>query len=1129
MRSAALLPDSDDPIALATHRQRRAANPDGSAWVDASAGSGKTRVLTDRVLRLLLRDVPAHRILCLTYTKAAAANMANRLAKELGTWTRLPDADLQAALRALTGEPPEPETLTRARQLFARILDAPGGLQFLTIHSFCQSLLARFPLEAGVPVGFTVLDEGTSQQLLAEAARQIITTGSPAVTHLLATFNPSDFRQLMTGIITARGRLARVLDHYGTPAHATEALQDLLGVSALPDLQARLPVKAMKDALDRLAQSGAKTDQTLAVQWAAFLADPAADLDQLVDSVLTQERKPRKLITKNLAERYPDLVSLVADVQAVCQVHLEQRAIRRTAETSAALIALSGDLLVRYRTLKERHVALDFDDLIERAQTLLHSVGAAWVLYKLDGGISHVLVDEAQDTNAAQWQILEALTSEFFAGDTVRNDTAPQRTLFAVGDYKQSIFSFQGADPESFRHARAQVGVRVHAAGQPFEEQVFNTSFRSAQGVLDVINSIFRDPDTVRGLGEAFPPHRAAKNLPGRVELWPLALAESKGEETAWPLPQTASSVLSPRRRVAERLAQRLHQLKQDGVAHEGEILILVRTRNAFVAELTRACKAVGLAVAGTDRMQLVDQLAVADVLAVLSVLIQPDDDLTLATVLKGPFVGSDDDRLFTLAHGRRGTLWAQVQAHEPALSAWLYALMNRADGVTPYALVAGLLAHPCPADSRSGRRAVLGRLGPEAADPLDELLAVTLTYEESETPTLQGLLAWLRARDITIKREMEQAGRAIRIMTVHGAKGLEAPVVVLADADSRPRNPRAPILFDPADPVAPPLLAPGVADEAAPARARRDALYARSLAEYRRLLYVALTRAERQLIVVGWNGQRKADSAPRTGDARAWHDMVAEGLRALPGTDVLPFAEPGVWGGDALCFCTGEAGPGTLPPRPVALPTALPVWSLTPPPPEPIPCRPLAPSRPDPEAEETAVPSPLGDASGPSPYRRGLLIHRLLQTLPTLAPDSRSAAGLRWLLAQGETESRATPLLADVLGVLSHPDYAHLFGPNSQAEVAITGTLGDRVVNARLDRLAVTDDTVWLVDFKTDRQKPASPAEIPPLYRRQIATYRGLLTTLYPRHRIRAFLLWTTGPALMEIVPDVDFRDGNP
>lgn len=1119
------LPHSGDPVALATDRQRRAANPDCSAWVDASAGSGKTRVLTDRVLRLLLRDVPAHRILCLTYTKAAAANMANRLAKELGAWARMQEADLTVALRTLTGEPPEPETLTRARQLFARVLDVPGGLQFLTIHGFCQSLLARFPLEAGVPVGFTVLEERTSQKLLADAARQVIATASPAVTHLLATFDPSAFRKQIAAIVQARGQLARVLDHHGSVEQATEAVRVRLGVDRLPDLRARIPVDAMRRAVDLLTQ-GAKTDQKLADQWAMFLANPQAGMMSLADSVLTKERTPRaRLPTKKLADAHPDLVTLIREVQEIGLAVVEQEAVLCTMETTAALLAVSGDLLTRYRALKERAVALDFDDLIEHAQNLLHSVGAPWVLYKLDGGISHVLVDEAQDTNAAQWQILDSLTGEFFAGDTARNAGVPPRTVFAVGDYKQSIFGFQGADPESFRQARDTVRTRVRGADQHFEEQIFNTSFRSAQGVLDVLNRIFADPDAARGLGDAFPLHRAAKTLPGQVELWPLAVSERATDDTPWPLPETTGAFLSPRRRVAERLAQRLHQMKQDGLAHEGDMLVLVRSRTGFVAELMRACKACGLAVAGADRMQLTDQLAVEDVLAVLAVLLQPEDDLTLATVLKGPFVGLDEDQLFALAQGRAGSLWARVQAREPILTAWLYALMNRADSVTPYALIAGLLAQPCPADAHSGRRAVLGRLGPEAADPLDELLAVTLAYEETETPTLQGFLAWLPASDTQIKREMEQAGRAIRIMTVHGAKGLEAPVVVLADAESQPKSPTSPLLFDRDDPCAPPLLAPNTAGEAAPARARRAALQDRTEAEYRRLLYVALTRAERILIVAGWNGRKKEKPGEKDAEkakgpeTRSWYQMVEQGLRALPGTDTIPFDAPGAWLGDALCFRSGgsqEAVASRAAPSVVTLPR----WIPTPPPPEPIPCRPLSPSRPETDEADDPVLSPLDGGTAQAPYRRGLLIHRLLQTLPTVPPESRRAAGLRWLRAQGETSAGAEFLLAAALGVVEHPDFGPIFGPDSQAEVAITGMTGDRIVNGRLDRLAVTADTVWLVDFKTNRQPPASLAEVPPSHLRQLTTYRALLASLYPAHRLRSFLLWTTGPTLMEVAP---------
>lgn len=1092
--------------------QKRAADPSANVWVNASAGTGKTRVLVDRVLRLLLSGVSPWKILCLTYTKAAAAEMSTRLSRELGAWAVMGDEALRAELQVLTGDVAETEELARARTLFAALLDAPGGLQISTVHSFCQSLLARFSLEAGVAPGFQVLDDRLSAAMLAEAEREMLTHPSPAVdaalTALLRRYARSDFTGLLKAAVSERVKLLNVLKTHGgvvgVAARLRSELDVLEGAAPLADFAKDKTREAIRPAVKVLVEGKNKTDQENGAVLLAWLeAKERAPLYEAYRRCfLTQKNercKPVSLMGKKLAEANPAaLEALLVEQEHVWELE-KALASAEVLERTVAFLTVAADLLTRYELLKRDRLALDYDDLIAKAAALVKQ-GAPWVMYKLDGGIDHILVDEAQDSNPAQWDIVEALAGEFYSGAQDKS-----RTLFAVGDYKQSIYRFQGAAPEAFLAARQRVKAKAEAADQKFRDEVLNISFRSVEAVLQTVDAVFRDLDFEEGMSHV----AARKGMSGRVELWPLL---APAEEVDAPDFESAASTEAPAPAVlaARVLAKKIkswvgtEDLKARGrKLAAGDVLVLVQRRGAFVENFIREAKQAGLPVSGVDRMKILEQLAVEDMLALADFLLLPEDDLTLAAVLKGPLIGIGEDELFALAHGRSGRLWENVKG--PARD-YLASLLNRADRMTPHALFSHILNHTCPA-GLSGRKAMLTRLGPDAADPLDELLAAALQYEGDEAPTLSGFLAWLRRTESEIKRELEQAGGQVRVMTVHGAKGLQAPVVILADAAvgvSARRDLK--LLFDGENSDAPPLLADGVA-------AYEDTLWADLLAtrkiedeaEYRRLLYVALTRAEDRLIIVGWRGQHRAP-------AGNWHELVAAGLGKLAVPAPMELAEG--WSGEGLVFETKqEAAPKTDKERSAAdeVETTLQDWAYAPAAAEPQPSRPLSPSKPD--EVEPGVISPLLGEDG-ARFRRGLLIHRLLQTLPDLPKEKRRLAALTWL----GKEPDAAALADEVLAAIDDPRAATLFGPQSRAEVPITGVVGPKVVSGRMDRLAVTDEAIWLVDFKTNRPPPGKAELVSATYLRQLSLYRALLERVYQGRPLRAFLLWTYGPQFMEI-----------
>ena len=1146
------MPDAVSPQPYVSKDQRLAADPAASVWVAASAGSGKTKALTDRVLRLLLDGAAPQRLLCLTFTRAAAAEMANRVNRVFGKWALQADDALDAEIETLTGVAPDGALRDRARRQFATVLDAPGGIKIMTIHAFCQSLLGRFPLEAGIAPHFDVLDDRGAAELLFDAQTAVLARAraggdadlAAAVDTIALHAGEESFVELMAKLRGLRVRLRRLLRRHEKDglAGVIAATCRLLDVDPEETRESVIAAACAEGAFNRAAlgaacrvlADGSDADRTRGERIARWLDAPKHDrlagFDDYRLVFLTAADQPRKesgLMTKALREGDPLAFEALLTEQEGLARTIERRNAAITARATTALLRLGDAMLAEYDRRKLARARLDYDDLILRAARLLtdEATNAAWVLYKLDGGIDHILVDEAQDTSPEQWQVIAALADEFFTGKGAREGL---RTVFVVGDEKQSIFSFQGADLRELERMRDDFRARVEAAEQAWKEVGLGRSFRSTAAVLRAVDTVFARPEASDGV--AFADHAIShishrKGDAGRVELWPLVTPAEAAPRASWLPPTTRFESDSPRTRLARHVAATIHGWIDNGERLEardrairpGDVLVLVRTRTAFVADLIRALKSRGVAVAGTDRMVLSDQIAVMDLVALGHFLLLPEDDLTLATVLKGPLLGFGDDQLFDLAHGRGAeTLWRTLTRRRRENDAFgrahgeLAALLARADFVPPYELFADVLA------ARGGRRKLVSRLGPDANDPLDEFLAQALAYERSGPPSLQGFLHWFAAGEVEIKRDLDQGRDEVRVMTVHGAKGLEAPIVILPDTTSLPYAGGAQVLWHDADSAADTdngggaeaLLWPGRAGFGeARCRAARDAMRKRDLQEYRRLLYVAMTRAEDRLYIAGWQGR---NAVPED----CWYRLAEAALADI--AEPFDFA---AWEGDGLRLADRQT---RKPTRDAAARAAaadagpLPGFARETAKPEPAPPRPLAPSRP--AEPEPAVLSPLAEGPGEARFLRGRLIHRLLQTLPDLAPAARAEAAHRLLAQHGLGATASDEIAAEVLAVLDDARFAALFGPSSRAEVPLVGVVDGAVVAGQVDRLVVSDDAVMVVDFKTNRPPPERAADIPPAYRAQMAAYRAVLALIYPGRPIRCALLWTDGPRLVEL-----------
>jgi ATP-dependent helicase/nuclease subunit A len=1135
--------------------QARASDPAASAWVSASAGTGKTEVLVRRVLRLLLCGSDPESILCLTYTKTAAAEMQNRLLRDLADWATASPKALTVKLEALTGRPPDAKRLRRARQLFARALEAKGGLKIHTIHGFCERLLQRFPLEAQVTPHFSVLDE-SEQTLLRRAAFDATLTRAAedsesllgkALATVMAFTAGEYFRQVVDVVIAKRAELARMAAYHAGREDWAEAeclaLKHLFGVGEEEE----------EALIAKLA--GALGDAEIDAALAAFAAfAPTAEIDKKAEAYLRQARvsagegraaalnalfltlgggTPRaQFCSQGFAGAEPALVARLEAAQANFAGLNDKLAHVRTAEASAAVIAIADAVRAEYERLKLMDVALDYDDLIAKTENLLSRADAAsWVLYKIDGGIDHILVDEAQDTNPAQWTIIENLAAEFFAG-AGRSDTL--RTLFAVGDEKQSIYSFQGANPARFGEVGRALRQRARALSLVWHDVPLNLSFRSTEPILAAVDGVFAGADARKGLigeDDAAITHEAhRKGQAGLVELWTLEtqeVAEPADAFEPWNEELAgARSVDALARRIAATIKtwlERGEPLPARGRnITAGDILILVRRRDPFTTPMIRELKRLGVPVAGADRMRLTEQLAVQDLLALADVLLMPEDDLALAVVLKSPLFGFDDDDLFALAYSRSGSLWSALNAKakdDPRFAEaaeTLSRLLARADFLPPYEFFSELLG----ADGQRLRKRMLARLGPEAAEAIDEFLDRALAYDRDSAPSLQGFANQLRGGDVEIKRDMEQQRDEVRIMTVHGAKGLQAPIVFLPDTCTRARTQgprlypmkREGATFDEVTHLVWPPPGPSrLAAIVATLEGCKDEMDRAESDEYHRLLYVAMTRAQDRLYICGWEGVR-----PR--EKKCWYDLATDGLGKL----LEPGGHDGV-AGRMVCEQTA-AVPAVAAKHEESASEPLPHWALAQAPRERARAK-LAPSRLA-FGEAAREPFPDQEPLGPralgakSRYARGRLVHALLQHLPTIAPGDQERAARAFVAVRGAdlAEDLREEIVAETLAVVREAAFAPLFQPGSLAEVPVVARIGDYDLEGQIDRLAIVEGSLIIVDYKTNRPPPRTLEEVAPAYVAQLAGYRRALQGMFPGRPLRAGLLWTDGPRLMEI-----------
>jgi ATP-dependent helicase/nuclease subunit A len=1089
---------------LEPNKQLLASNPNYSVWVMASAGTGKTKILTDRVLRLLIKENNPSKILCLTFTKAAAAEMSNRINSELACWAIAPEENLIIRLKSLLGRDPTAREKLIARRLFAKVLDAIDGLKIQTIHAFCQAILKRFPIEANISTNAKIIDDATASLLLKETAKLLLEDKNiaPHIEYISWHLYESSFLELIAEIIAHMSKIKQILKNYNfNVSNITKALAERLGFD-----ERMLEQNFMADFSQTVAHNLAELTSLapyLPEKFSKLLANKQYEYENFKEIFLTKEQKPRKLITQKLLKQSANAPLIITKWQELLLALQHKLNAQEVLKHTDCFLHLASAFIDKYQALKSAKYALDYQDLINIAHNLLSNANlSSWILYKLDGGLEHILLDEAQDTSAQQWQIIECLAQEFFAGE---GSSKNKRTLFVVGDEKQSIFSFQGADPKNF-HLMHNYFKNMDAN---FQSITLDISFRSTSVILNLVDQLFSEPSLQKAIsgGTKVIQHQSFRHLDaGSVELWPLVRVEKNQPYSDWQLPTTRVIKEHPEDLLASLIASNILTLIQEKRfipsrarnAHEGDIMILVRRRNEFTDKLVKELKKRHLRVAGIDRLKLSENIAIMDLIALGNFLLLPHDDLSLACLLKSPLCNMSEDDLQDLAVHRTGTLWQALAIEDTKVASYLKNLQEFSLNASPFNLFNYVL------EVQDGRKKICARLGLEANDALDEFLNLCLLFEKNHLCSLQHFLHWFERSDVEIKRDLAQDNMQIRLMTVHAAKGLQAPIVILADTTTLCTNSDS-LIFD--DLLVWPRKMANLPEHYKLIKMQK---HQENYAEYLRLLYVALTRAEDELIICGY---QKNLPLP----ANCWYSLLAKTMKNMAKVSEFKCEEkflPYLASNEMLLLQTPQLR--TIKPAPENTNEEA----------QPVIFKNLLPAKnPAPIEKITAATTIEHKVDFSSPLNpnlhllRGNLMHKLLEFSPLLK-NHKAISQFIALYGKNLSHQVQEQILEQYSRLLGLEDF-HLANSPARAvklEASVAGFIKGKRISGKIDRLIITPDEVIIIDYKSDVTPALSLEEIKPEYLRQMHNYYLLIKALYPKHNIRCKLLYTSNSSVIEL-----------
>ena len=833
-----------------------ATDPSHSVWVSASAGTGKTKLLVDRMLRILINH-PFANILAITYTKAAASEMISRIKSELAKFALATEQDLRTMLHNLQGYEPTQTQLINAKKLFFLNLDSPDNLKIQTIHGFCNNILQKFPFEAGLQPGFKLMDNEKNLELRSEAIKICLTNVNEEhpFSDIASWMHENTLDKLFIEILTNKQKIITILQQ--NRGELKEKLLAKFGVDETiseSDFLEEVDYQIIEELISALP-AFLKTDIECSVRLTNFIKSRTFTNYKKVFFTLTDS--PRKAVyTKEFAKKFEHLAEWLQSEHLRTVSFSDQINSLNVINSTIAFYKMAEDFLEIMNKLKKHENIVDYDDLIKATEELLLNPEINdWILYQLDGGIDHILLDEAQDTSLAQWKIINSLTSEFFAAGN-------NKTIFIVGDEKQSIYSFQGSDIYVFAYMREYFATKSAGAMQLINLEL---SYRSTAEVLKLVDNVYADPEVTEKITitESKIIHKAHRKETGEVRIIPIFLGDKLDQRSKWNINLTYNLTEDAGSKLAKMLAEtiqswfvnkRIIKAKNREI-RPSDIMILVQKRGKFADSILSELKLAGLPVSGADRLYLHEHLIVKDLIAAAKFTLLPYDEYNLACLLKSPLIKVSEEELFDFCFERRHSLFEEVKIKAPAIYNFLEQLKEMRI-CSPFEFFYKLI------NNNDIENKYLNIFGNEASDVILEFLNIVLNYDNNHGRSLEMFVNWFSGNQDQLKRDLVD-GNYIKLMTVHGSKGLESPIVILPDTVNIPVS-REILKWDGEFIYYSPNVLNQYLEKLKAEKAEKD------YGEYLRLLYVALTRAQDELFICGYSN--------RSILKKCWYELINNG-----------------------------------------------------------------------------------------------------------------------------------------------------------------------------------------------------------------------------------------------------------
>ena len=1115
---------TEQPIDSA-NKTKRATDPFANVSVFASAGSGKTYLLVHRILKLLLIGVaPAH-ILAITFTRKAAAEMQARLMNVLSEWAAASDTQLKNIMQALS-HPYDDASIAKARKLYEELLFSEQEIRITTFHAFCQDILKRFAIHAGVPAGFRVIEnnfdikQDARKQLFNRAQSEDNDNLRQALFTLLQHCNSVNNVQLVLDtFIDSRSDWQSYTELQDNPvAYAEQKLHQQLFSKSLDQESCIAKIKPMiRESQDLFTLHASKTFQGYCEKLILFLeiADPSySEIEKIVpvyfkSNLQRREIKPSKALEKSLgAEKMNRLLSLNENICEQLEKLLDHHKKQTLFAFNQAWFYAGSRLIEIYQEIKFKQHCLDFDDLEWYTYLLLNQhENATWVQYKLDQQIQHILIDEFQDTNPTQWKLISPLLDEL-AIDAHEN----HRSLFLVGDAKQSIYGFRRANSELQQSAAAWAQENLHADILETDD-----SYRSSPAIIEFVNQVFSQHHLNL---ENFNSHSAIQSqLWGKVEVEPLV--KPKELENATP---PAQFFRNPLLEAPINIENDCHYYESQNIARKitslvssktpvstesgtraiqyCDIMVLARSRS-HLAPLELALREENVPFNSTYEKDFLSSLEVQDILALLTYLTQSHNDLALAQVLRCPLYGMSDDDLMQIAiqeettwHDKLAT-YAQTAALPLAKQAYdqLQNWRNLANTLPVHDLLdqiyfqSNIVQRYAASIARNSELDDLYVI--EIQENLISLLQLSLDIDAGRYSSVQSFLHALQkpnASNALVSSIQKSNRNAVQVMTIHSAKGLESPAVFLIDTGPQKAKTRAyqAIISWPSNADKPKqFFILGRKDEIDQATQNIvEQQNEKEQLEELNLLYVALTRAKQYLFISGATSKKNQSSS--------WHSIITNSIKEYNEKAwIHQFGKP----------------PKIKPTTTKEQKSFISQVDL---------------SKPFNEPEEIAASNIATKDESLANY--GTLIHKIFELINSDSQheyqELKTAVefSLNTAIHPNEFESA----LKEVKACLNAPELREIFqikaGQESFKEVQISYIQNGKICNRILDHLILDNHSAWIIDYKTTQDVDSNTLHVRANeHLDQIKSYYEAVKKLYPQKSIRASILFTALPAVYD------------